>query len=473
MGMGGIGVNSLSELMKKQYGVDIVNDADYKKYITDNPLTSNQLLAEKMAGYYSTLSPEKMAAVNQLIDPVAAKQSIELQITNGNLDPSAANDLRSRFNVAIPTLYTDIFGDRTATETSPTVATPSQPELPGTPPPSQPTIPPLVPTDQDPPTLNPTAPTLPQLLAGQNPTTAQPNLVQGQPVTELPVPVAANPDSILLPSNNPQLVAGQPGAPITQPTLDQQQIIQSASQQQADYINALNRANEINQNALAQYGQILSTQTPQLRGALEEALAKRKVGYGQLQNLLAEHENQQLGNLTPQVLEDLNSRGLLASTELGNSLARERSRLTAESANQLAQYGIGDIDLETQGLRDIASNQASNQEMLAGLGFGNQQDYASNSMGATNITNQAQQASLQRRFSLEDYQRELAAARELGAQIAPNIQPSGGTSPLTSALAGGGSGAMIGGSIGGPVGAGIGAGIGGLTGLFANKSKGK
>lgn len=153
----------------------------------------------------------------------------------------------------------------------------------------------------------------------------------------------------------------------------------------------------------------------------------------QYADLISGQQNRILDENAPGLYEDLNTRGLLRSSELGNALGRERAKAAA-----ILQENIG-----LQGLQDRSANLAD----LAGI---------------ENQYNQGRYGAIQRGFSLEDFARQTEAARLTGQALAPIQQatPSAkGASSLQGAIGGG----TIGANFGAP-GAGIGAGVGLLSG---------
>lgn len=316
-------------------------------------------------------------------------------------------------------------------------------------------------------------------------------------------------------TQDPGTVAPPPVAP----SLDQERLNNQAAQDKANYLTALNQSNDVKENAVNQLGQVYSNMepanraslaeilagnqgaldksrdvqnqgiaslaqsygaiTPQARAALDEAMGVRKQGEADLAKSLSAEEDRKFQNLTPSVLEDLNSRGLLSSSDLGNQLAIQRKNLAGDTSAKLAELGYGDIGFQSQGLTDIASNQARLAEALANQGYGVSQDYSQgllknadiNTQGLSEIANQRnslqqqladqqnsvstdyanalmvpdqntqnlQQAGLQREFSIADYNKQADLARQIGATSVPN-SPSSGFS-LTGALTGGAGGA--------------------------------
>lgn len=112
-----------------------------------------------------------------------------------------------------------------------------------------------------------------------------------------------------------------------------------------------------------------------------------------LTGLLNQNAQNQLNDQAPGIMEDLNSRGLLRSSALGNSMATAAKSLTANTTNQLAQQAIAG---ETSDLGNLT--------------------------GIQNTYNQGRNSALQRQFSVEDYNNQLAAGKALGDQYA-NIKP--------------------------------------------------
>jgi hypothetical protein len=133
-------------------------------------------------------------------------------------------------------------------------------------------------------------------------------------------------------------------------------------------------------------------------GALQQQLsvqsqqgvtAQRQQYLNDLTGVLNQNTANQLNAQAPGIYEDLNSRGLLRSSALGNSMSTAASQLQANTTNQLAQQGIAG---ETSDLANDTTIQ--------------------------NTYNQSRNSALQRQFSVEDYNNQLAAGQKLGAQYA-------------------------------------------------------
>jgi len=126
-----------------------------------------------------------------------------------------------------------------------------------------------------------------------------------------------------------------------------------------------------------------------LQNAQEQEAARQEY-LGQLSDLLTQRSARQFDEMRPDIYEDLNTRGLLRSSELGNALAREQKSLEATAQEQLAMQALQD---RQAGLGDLSS---VNQQYLAG-----------------------RQSALARGFSLEDYARQLEASLALGQAVTP------------------------------------------------------
>jgi hypothetical protein len=150
-------------------------------------------------------------------------------------------------------------------------------------------------------------------------------------------------------------------------------------------------------------------------------------------NLITQQQQRVFGENMPGLYEDLNTRGLLRSSELGNAVSREQAK-----AAQILQEQVG-----LQGLND--------REAALNEGSGIQNQYYQGRYGA-----------IQRGQSLEDFVRQTKAAQLTGLALQPQQQPA------PSAKGGGAvQGAVGGGTIGanfGAPGAVIGAGLGAIGG---------
>lgn len=138
----------------------------------------------------------------------------------------------------------------------------------------------------------------------------------------------------------------------------------------------------------------------------------------------------------PSTLEDLNARGLLNGSGVGQEIARKQGDIAANIADEIGTVGARDIDLDSQ--RRAAS--------LAGL-QGSRSD------------------ALQRQFSLEDFIRQSNVAKAMGAQMAPQVNNGKGN-----VVSGMGAGAAAGAPFG-PWGAAIGGAGGALIGASGRRGK--
>lgn len=165
---------------------------------------------------------------------------------------------------------------------------------------------------------------------------------------------------------------------------------------------------------------------------LQSQYSARQKYLTDLSGLLQTQQNQQLSSELPGVYEDLNTRGLLRSSDLGNRLSLRQKELAAITSSALAQQGLGYSDEYTSGLGNIEN---------AYLG--------------------ARSGAIQRAFSVDDYRRSIEASKQLGFALQPQQQQS---SPgKGGALSGAATGAFAGSKLG-PWGGAIGAGVGGVAG---------
>lgn len=164
-----------------------------------------------------------------------------------------------------------------------------------------------------------------------------------------------------------------------------------------------------------------------------QQVSGRQAMLNELSQTLQKQQAAMLADQMPGIYEDLNTRGLLRSSALGEKVGLEGAKLARQTSEQLALQGITDRNLAINDLSGIED------QYLAGRG-----------------------TAMQRRFSLEDFDRQLAAGEKLGANALPQVStPSGKGS---SALQGGLGGAGIGAQVGGPTGAAIGGLLGAVGG---------
>lgn len=164
-----------------------------------------------------------------------------------------------------------------------------------------------------------------------------------------------------------------------------------------------------------------------------QQVSGRKSMLDELSGVLQKQQQGMMSDQMPGIYEDLNTRGLLRSSALGEKLGLEQSKLARQTSEQLALQGITD---RNTAINDLGAIEDS---YLGGRG-----------------------SAMQRRFSLEDFDRQIAAGERLGANALPQVSQSSGKG--SSALQGGLGGATIGASVGGPYGAAAGGAIGALAG---------
>lgn len=156
----------------------------------------------------------------------------------------------------------------------------------------------------------------------------------------------------------------------------------------------------------------------------------------QITDQLIAQQQRQFTQDQPAILEDLNSRGLLRSSALGDRYAKEQKDLAEKTSLSLGAIGA------QAGLNNLGQNTAITESYLGDRG-----------------------SAIGRRFSLEDYARQLDAARTLGSTNTPQVS-GGGKGGAGGAAAGTLVGAGIGGALGGPAGASVGATVGGTSGGY-------
>ena len=158
-------------------------------------------------------------------------------------------------------------------------------------------------------------------------------------------------------------------------------------------------------------------QEAQRRTQLSQLLGVPEAELGDLRGLLQRQQEETFRRRIPQIAEESQAAGLLRGSGFTDALAREARELETDTSLAFGQAGLG-------GLADA---------LTARQGL--------------------QTAGLQRRFSLEDFERSARLAREIGAQAAPGV---GGGKGLNSTIGGAVEGGLLGYAVGGPVGATIG-----------------
>ena len=183
-------------------------------------------------------------------------------------------------------------------------------------------------------------------------------------------------------------------------------------------------------------------QAEQRRKLFETLRGFREKRLSDLGELLREQQAFEFEEAIPGINEAAQTGGLFRSSGLGEALAKEGTRLTKRTGFALAQQSLADREADIEGITGITQGR---------LGF--------------------QTAGLKRRFSLEDFDKQVAIAKEfgeLGIEGAPTV-PQGflGGGAFSGALSGATAGAAIGSAFPGPgtaIGAGVGLVAGGIGG---------
>jgi hypothetical protein len=217
----------------------------------------------------------------------------------------------------------------------------------------EPSLPPTMDTPQGPmPVIPPQQPGLPP--------------VQPAPVTQPPVDIYNPGDDISAPTIRPDMgnldVSGQGG-------VDIKKILDETERARQTQMDLWNQQQSMKDNARRSLAETLNSQM-----------------------------DRQFNDQMPSYLEDLNTRGLLRSSALGDRLSTERSKMAAGVNEQLALQAI--------------------------------QDQYGGAEGLTGITDQylkGREGAMSRGFSLEDWARQMQASKELG-QAATPITPYAGNS---------------------------------------------
>lgn len=172
-----------------------------------------------------------------------------------------------------------------------------------------------------------------------------------------------------------------------------------------------------------------------------DALKLRKDRRAELATLLSQQADNEFKLSQPEIAEESNSAGILYSSGYGNALAKEKGRISTARDLQLAQQALTDTDADIAGRQQV------------------------DALGRV-----YKDSGLSRNFSLQDFAREGAVAKEIGgASAAPKTAAYTGGGK-GGALSGGASGAAAGASFG-PYGALIGGGAGALLGSQSGRGK--
>jgi len=118
--------------------------------------------------------------------------------------------------------------------------------------------------------------------------------------------------------------------------------------------------------------------------------AEREKMLQEYADLVSQQQNRMLDENAPALYEDLNTRGLLRSSELGNAMGRERAKAAAVLQEQVGMQGLTDRDAYIRSLEDANTNYI-----------------------------QGRSGGIQRRFSLEDFARQASVAKDTGLALQP------------------------------------------------------
>ncbi len=157
---------------------------------------------------------------------------------------------------------------------------------------------------------------------------------------------------------------------------------------------------------------------------LESYLTSKNQGLtSSLSDILNKGSEATFSREQPLIEEQLNTQGLLRSSGLGEALAREKAYLASQNAQRVGEYGV---NLGTNLANTLGqAKQMSSAEDIASL------------RSPYDIGSQSANAGLQRTFSLQDWQREAALAKELGSMNTPQMKDSSGFNFMNAAGSGG------------------------------------
>jgi len=237
---------------------------------------------------------------------------------------------------------------------------------------------PYLPTDPN----NPSAPTPYTPPGTQPPVSIEPSLPQVIHTPQGPMPVI--PPQQPAPVTQPPVDIYNPGNDITAPTVRPDMgNLDVSGQGGVDMTKILDETERARQTQMDLWNQQQSMKE-NARRSLAETLNSQM--------------DRQFNDQMPAYLEDLNTRGLLRSSALGDRLSTERSKMAAGVNEQIALQSI--------------------------------QDQYGGAEGLTGITDQylkGREGAMSRGFSLEDWARQMQASKELGQAVTP-ITPYAGNS---------------------------------------------
>jgi hypothetical protein len=157
---------------------------------------------------------------------------------------------------------------------------------------------------------------------------------------------------------------------------------------------------------------------------LEGIKGEREKRYSDLASLLSGMSDRAFDENNPAILEDLSARGLLHSSAVGDSLAKERARIQQTTQDTLRMQALSDLDYEQNLAKSL-------EERLYGL--------KTTGLDAFKGYNDA---GLQRAFSLTDFYAQGRQAKQLAQMQAEAMQESAKTQ-MYGSLLGMGAGALI------------------------------
>lgn len=270
----------------------------------------------------------------------------------------------------------------------------------------------------------------------------------GTGVTPTPV---NGPNGQPLPQINPSLPPG------TNTQTDQGQIALQGANNAASLQDALNKQLQVNQQAVGQLGQSISSipgmytaegaaQQQQLQALADQQKSARAQALTDLGTTLAQNQQNLFNQSIPDLAEQANTSGMYRSTGFGNILAQKYANLTQNTQSALALQGISDRDAYLQAQQQaLGANlgyqgqatqaQATGAQTIGSANAGALQAYGAGLGDVANVQIGMQNAGLQRQFSLQDYATQYANALNLANQ-AKTQGPTGKASPGTQAALG-------------------------------------
>lgn len=116
---------------------------------------------------------------------------------------------------------------------------------------------------------------------------------------------------------------------------------------------------------------LIAKESSQGKANLESISSKNKQRLADLSGILSNEADQQFSESAPGILEALQSRGLLGSSDVGNQLALQKKSLLGNVANKLQEQGIQnqnyENDLENEILKNTLGLETSGWQTITGL----------------------------------------------------------------------------------------------------------